>query len=270
MPTSTRLGIRYPAGTDVPDVPLWMSRMAADLDNAATTSQGLYAARPTSTPGSPGVVGRRYTIMGEAGVNAALNGIEFYDTGTGWQIIAHPVSRVTALPTTVFDGLTVDFVADITNSVIWRLKYNASSASAYKWEYAGGSELYSSITVTSGQTGNAGYQDKNGPYITLPFAGDFTVAIAFEGNSNAGQQLVQSYALGTVNGGITVLAPPDSVERNLMYVAATAAQDARPTKWSKVTNPAAGNVLSAMYKTIGASGGNFTFRSLHVRPIRVG
>lgn len=36
MPTSTKWGIRYPAGGDTPpDVPLWMSRMATDLDDVA-------------------------------------------------------------------------------------------------------------------------------------------------------------------------------------------------------------------------------------------
>lgn len=48
---------------------------------------------------------------------------------------------VTVLPAAPADGDEVYFQADAANSIVWRLRYNAGSASAYKWEYLGGSPL---------------------------------------------------------------------------------------------------------------------------------
>lgn len=62
--------------------------LARDIDTAVTSlattvdskmvgySSGTFALRPVSTPGSPGVAGRRY--------RATDTGQEFIDTGTGW------------------------------------------------------------------------------------------------------------------------------------------------------------------------------------------
>src|SRR4051794_21409533 len=51
--------------------------------NATLSSSGLLASRPISTPGSPGIEGRKYY--------ATDVGLEFRDTGTGWVPIGIPI-----------------------------------------------------------------------------------------------------------------------------------------------------------------------------------
>lgn len=84
MAATSRRGNRYPIGADAADVPLWMQRLAEDLDDAPHDDQGTLAARPVSTPGSPGKAGRYYTVLS--------TGIVYRDYGTGWQIISRPMA----------------------------------------------------------------------------------------------------------------------------------------------------------------------------------
>jgi microcystin-dependent protein len=51
--------------------------------NAGISSSGLLSARPTSTPASPGIQGRKFY--------ATDVGLEFRDTGTGWVPIGFPI-----------------------------------------------------------------------------------------------------------------------------------------------------------------------------------
>ena len=69
MPTTTRWGLRYPelTGTDAADVPLWMSRLASDLDTVAMDDQGPLDFRP-----DPGT-----------GVGEARKGSYYIATDTG-------------------------------------------------------------------------------------------------------------------------------------------------------------------------------------------
>lgn len=80
MATTPRWGLRYPQGPDVPDVALWMSRLATDLDGVAMDDQGTLAARPVSTVQNPGKRGRSYY--------ATDTGQLFRDHGTGWTEVA--------------------------------------------------------------------------------------------------------------------------------------------------------------------------------------
>lgn len=58
----------------------------------------------------------------------------------------------------------------------WMLRYNAGSASAFKWEFIGGAALDNEV-ATEEATASAVYVDlaTNGPTITVPFAGDYLV-----------------------------------------------------------------------------------------------
>lgn len=80
MATTPRWGLRYPLGTDTPDVPLWMQNLATDLDDVAKDDQGLLANRPVSTVGTPGKRGRYYWATDELAL--------YRDHGTGWAQIA--------------------------------------------------------------------------------------------------------------------------------------------------------------------------------------
>lgn len=114
-----------------------------------------------------------------ASQNASLDGISFMVEDTPVTSYATGVigpARVTALPANPIDGQECYFVADATNGIIWHLRYNAGSASAYKWELVGGTTLYSSVATQEAATGAGGSWFNlatNGPLVTLPLAGDY-------------------------------------------------------------------------------------------------
>lgn len=88
MANTTRLSLRYPTTADTADVPRDIGNLASDIDNAAIFSKGTFAARPTSTVGSPGIDGRYYL--------ATDTGRLYLDTGTAWQEVASGNGSVTA------------------------------------------------------------------------------------------------------------------------------------------------------------------------------
>lgn len=93
------------------------------------------------------------------------------------------VPVVTALPALadIDDGQEIAFIADATNGVVWKFKYRAASASAFKWEFIGGSPLYTETltAATVPVTGVGVYVDIGGgvPIITMPtaFDGDYMI-----------------------------------------------------------------------------------------------
>lgn len=83
---STRLNIAYPDNvneTDSADVPRDIASLVQWLDIAGLIYSGTFAARPVSTPGAPGIIGRFYWDT----TNTAL----WFDYGTGWVQI-YPVT----------------------------------------------------------------------------------------------------------------------------------------------------------------------------------
>lgn len=99
MATTTRLGLRYPLGTDIDDVPTWMHNLALDLDAIVPpTSHGPVASRPVSSVGVPGIANRLYyatdvdpdTLADRGNVNGQL----YRDNGTGWDPIGPFATKV--------------------------------------------------------------------------------------------------------------------------------------------------------------------------------
>lgn len=85
------------------------------------------------------------------------------------------------------------------NGVLWRFRYNAASASAYKWEFVGGAPLYDEqrpqgvvSTTTYAAASNAG------PVLVLPRAGDYIVAIGMNcyNNNATAQTVAMSFDIG--------------------------------------------------------------------------
>lgn len=128
---------------------------------------------------------------GDSNVILSLDGIEF-DTETvsnyvtGLVQLASP-AKVTTLPVAPVDGQEIYFVADATNGVLWHLRYNTGSASAYKWEVVGGSALYanneSNVALPAGTTAD-------GTAVPTPLAGDYDVEFGFTLTHTAGQASV--------------------------------------------------------------------------------
>jgi microcystin-dependent protein len=80
MPTSARFGIDYPLGSEAPDIDGDILKIVNALESlGAQYGQGTLAARPVSTPGSPGKQGRFYIVT-----SGAETGQLHYDFGTGW------------------------------------------------------------------------------------------------------------------------------------------------------------------------------------------
>ena len=85
MPETTRLELRYPEGTDAPDVPADLQRLADDVDGKAVEfGQGLINNRPTV-----GTQGRFYWATNESKL--------YYDDGSAWrQVTYDPVTDAAA------------------------------------------------------------------------------------------------------------------------------------------------------------------------------
>jgi len=80
MLTSSRFAVQYPQLTDSPDVPRDLTSIVTQGIERAILhgGSGTLAARPTSSPGTPGIVGRLYAATDQTPPRL------FYDHGTGW------------------------------------------------------------------------------------------------------------------------------------------------------------------------------------------
>lgn len=166
-------------------------------------------------------------------------------------------AELAALATAANDGLVVRFLADAANGVIWTLRYRHTSASAYKWEYAGGPPLYAEV-VPDESTAATGYAAlaTPGPSVALPLAGDYMVEHGMKNFGAAGQQTMMSYAIGAIPA-----ADADAVYSNLT-TNESAFRRRRKTGLAAV-------ILTAMYRVTGGTG-TFGMRHLAATPVRVG
>jgi hypothetical protein len=172
---------------------------------------------------------------------------------------------VSALPGSPVDGQEVYFNADAANGVKWHLRYNAGSASAYKWEFIGGSALHAAVDAGEGTT-SATYTDLAtvGPSITLPLAGDYDVEAGAQlWNSAAGNDALMSYQIGA-----TAAVDLDGI---MNRAAAANAPLVHLVQTRRKTGLAASTALVAKYKAVGGGGvGSFQVRRLRAIPVRVG
>lgn len=194
-------------------------------------------------------------------------------TTAGWQDlqVAGPPgppgtpARVTALPGSPADGQEVVYVADAANGVLWHLRHNAGSASAYKWEFVGGAALfaevpgYGSTTVTT-------YVDLGGPAITLPLGGDYDIEIGawFQQSLAANVGHWMSYQIGATAANDADGIHVDQWDATQPRVFPHASRPRRKTALAAVA-------LAARYRA--GSGGitvGWTSRWMRAIPVRVG
>lgn len=200
-------------------------------------------------------------------------------SGNGqWQAATAAPTRVTSLPGSPVDGQEIVYVADATNGIIWHLRYNAGSASSFKWEAVGEqqplvqervggntfgtdesttSTTYTTLTTTTDQ-------------ITVPLAGDYNV----EGSAVA---LLPTSSGAAILAGIYLWVTGDTSPGWQSGDAAAAwnniAANQIVTLYArrKRTGLAASNVVKLEYATSNASGAaHFYNRNIRVSPIRVG
>jgi hypothetical protein len=174
-----------------------------------------------------------------------------------------PIARVTSLPANPSNNQEVYYVADATNGVVWHLKYNAGSASAYKWEFVGGSPMFHEIAADQG-TASATYVDLGtaGPTVTLPaLQGDYRLMWKAETYSTGGTPA--AYMTPSIGGAAPAAA--DEAVWSFSTVGITNQTGRQLVK----TALAASAVIKLQYK-VSANTVNWLKRSLWVTPIRVG
>lgn len=175
---------------------------------------------------------------------------------------------VTSMPVGAPDGFEVRYLADATNGIVWTFRFRSGSASAYKWEFTGGSPLVAFVdTMESRSLASFGDLATVGPSVTAPLAGDYliTVGAMVTDNSNSYVQGVMSYAVGATaadsNDGIDArLGAPGAALNSMVTMAAE----------RRKTGLAAATAIVAKYQAYEA--GNTCFwlnRRLTAVPIRV-
>lgn len=171
-----------------------------------------------------------------------------------------PSDFVTVLPASPSNGQECYFVADAANGVVWHLKYHASSSSAYKWEYIGGTYLLATVETAESSAATAfGDLATVGPSITVPLAGDYEVRFGSLSSNSGAQANIHGLAVGAT-------AAADTFSSRGGGVAAVQSSSVRTRR---LTALAAATALVSKYR-VTASTGTWEQRWLAVVPIRVG
>lgn len=195
------------------------------------------------------------------------------DTGTvtamptGPQGPAGPGVRglVTALPSLPQDGDECYFqsAAMATDGIVWHLRYRAASASPYKWEFFGGTQLFSANTA-GGATASATFVAfAGGPTISLPLAGDYMIGIgAHVYNVSPSQGQSMTFAIGA--------AAPDESEGLQPWVPTHPGGGRGEYARTLRKNGLAAVTLDARYRATGGVTGNWISCWMSAQPVRVG
>ena len=189
-------------------------------------------------------------------------------TATGWQDLSVAVSglapRVTGLPVGAPDGTEVVYVADAAAGVLWRLRYNAGSASAYKWEFVGGGWLRNTADASVSVGGSTLYSAlAGGPQVTIPLAGEYDVDWGAGGGYYHTAAAGTSFYMGLDAAGLTAN-DADAIQ-NAVDVANTGMQSMRRRALRTLT----AGTLVAKYR-IPSGTALFQGRYVYVQPVRVG
>jgi microcystin-dependent protein len=197
---------------------------------------------PTGPAGATGPVG----ATGPAGPTGP--------TGT-------PTPRVTALPGSPFDGQEIAYVANAVQGIVWHLKYNPGSASPYKWEFLGGGSLYHNVPTDQGRVGGgaAGDLATIGPTLSPPLAGDYEYVAS-----------MSTYITSSIGFTYFVLTATSAVAEDLASFTHSGINQSSTVALNGklLAHPAGGEVRMQYYSQV--SNGQFRFRKLSIRPIRVG
>lgn len=180
------------------------------------------------------------------------------------------IPLVSTLPASPVDGQEIYYLADATNGIIWHLRYRAAASGAYKWEFVGGSSLFSEVTTAEATTTSTYVALATaGPLITLPLAGDYMVEHGMIGHSGADDVIaLMSYDIGA-----TAAGDGDSCQAAYGKIGPGTARSSAPSVMrSRRKNAiAAATTLTAKYRSSFAGVNvNLSARWMNVTPIRVG
>jgi hypothetical protein len=162
------------------------------------------------------------------------------------------------------DGQIINYLADATNGVAWRLRYRAASTSLYKWELIGGSGLYAAVETNETIGAAPGWFNLTtvGPDITLPLAGDYDVEFGCQLTSVQNQSsALMGIAYGTAWG--------THIYATNMQVNVASGTIVNVARSGRLTGAAAAALLRARYYSAGGAH-QWSSRYLRVLPVRVG
>jgi len=172
--TTAKHALRWLTGANlVSDIDLGFQALAEDVDGKmAIVDSGSVGSLPTSSPGTPGKLGRLY--------RATDTGQLFFDYGTGWIDIPARQTPVAAFPTSnLYDGLEVLL---LTSAMIAagvpasRFRYR-QAASTLKWEEQGAAPWFQSWAGTSAGFASTSYGQigaiSTAVQITVPWVGQW-------------------------------------------------------------------------------------------------
>lgn len=161
------------------------------------------------------------------------------------------------------DGDEVYLIADSTNGVIWHFRYNAGSASAYKWEFIGGPPMYAEVFAGEA-TASTAYVALTtpGPSISLARGGDYEITLgAIMSANNAGAAtMYMSYDIGA-----TGASDNDAIQFNVI----TASTLSEPSRTRIKTGLAAGISLVSKYRITTGLTNTWSVRWMRVLPVRI-
>lgn len=169
-------------------------------------------------------------------------------------------------PGSPVDGDIWRLPADAASGVYWLFRYDAASASAFKWTFLGGAPLSSDV-ATQEATASGVYVDLAtvGPSVTLPRAGDYDLLFGASMTDSANAARV---ALASVKLGAAATADSDSTVFAHGAQGAGVSAVASVNRGLRVTGMAASDVVKLQYRIAGGSVG-FEKRWLKVTPVRV-
>lgn len=167
---------------------------------------------------------------------------------------------VTELPLAANDGDEVYFQCDATRGIVWHLRYRANSQSPFLWEFVGGGPLVADTVADQGTTSTS-YTDLAtvGPTVSIPLAGDYTIAFGAHSYSDGANTNFVSPYLGTT-----------AVDANASQIDHTTANKLfAHARTLPSTTLNASDTVKLQYRVLSGTG-QFRNRWLTAAPIRVG
>jgi hypothetical protein len=152
------------------------------------------------------------------------------------------------------DGDECYLIADAANGVVWHMRYNAGSGSAYKWEFLGGSDMVSTsgaITLATSSWSDIG------PALVIPRSGIYRVEFTTTENNAGGVDVDVAPVGSEVFAGIAVWSPLGSAAYRM-----TATGVVEKTASAGVT-------YKARCSCSASASATFNANHLAIRPIRI-
>jgi hypothetical protein len=190
------------------------------------------------------------------------DGTKFLRDDGSWATASAAPGYGTSLPGSPTDGQEYILVDSTTApTYAWRLRYNAGSASTYKWEFIGGSPAVVGVAASQG-TASTSYVDlaTAGPSFTLPKAGDYD--IEFGAASTSASATMNTFVGLHINGVLW------QETLSLGPFGGAASIPSHGMMLLRPTGLTATHVVKLMYK-VSAGTGTWAGRILKVTPVRV-